>query len=165
LIASLDPATGGPVESVRISLNYGSEQDAQEVVTLDDPSAGFLREIPFPVHALGPHIHTYGYCGRLIPWLKANRSRFDGVVIHGLWQYCGFSVLRTIRGRVPYVVYPHGMLDPYFKHAFPIKHLKKWLYWILLEYWVLRGALCVLFTSETEEIQAKRSFWLHRWQA
>jgi glycosyltransferase involved in cell wall biosynthesis len=57
------------------------------------------------------------------------------------------------------------MLDLYFKQAFPMKHLKKWLYWILVEYWVLRGALCVLFTSEAEAELARYSFWLHRWRA
>ena len=41
-----------------------------------------------------------------------------------------------MRGRVPYVVFTHGMLDPYFKRAFPMKHLKKWAYWLPVEYWV-----------------------------
>jgi glycosyltransferase involved in cell wall biosynthesis len=67
-------------------------------------------------------------------------------------------------GRVPYVVFPHGMLDPYFKHAFPRKHLKKWLYWLPVEYWVLRGAYRVLFTCEPEAELATQSFWLHRWK-
>jgi glycosyltransferase involved in cell wall biosynthesis len=55
------------------------------------------------------------------------------------------------------------MLDPYFKHAFPLKHLKKWPYWLLAEYWTLRGAHRVLFTSEAEKRLAEESFWLHRW--
>ena len=145
--------------------NHGPEDYEQEVVTLDDPGADFLREIGFPVHALGPRTSVYGRNRKLIPWLKANRGRFDGVVQHGMWQYTGYSVWRTMRGRVPYVVFSHGMLDPYFKQAFPLKHLKKWLYWLPVEYWVLRSATRVLFTCEAEAELAKQSFWLHRWNA
>jgi glycosyltransferase involved in cell wall biosynthesis len=55
------------------------------------------------------------------------------------------------------------MLDPYFKRAFPFKHLKKWLYWLPAEYWVLRRARRVLFTTAAERDLATQSFWLHRW--
>ena len=165
VISSLDPQFGGTTGAVSMLLHYGPEDYTQEVVTLDDPGAGFLREIGFPVHALGPTHSTYGYNRKLIPWLKANRTRFDGVVMHGMWQYTGYAVWRTMSGRVPYVVFPHGMLDPYFKRAFPLKHLKKWLYWLPVEYWVLRGAARVLFTCEAEAELARQSFWLHRWNA
>ncbi|MGA1981443.1 MAG: glycosyltransferase [Acidobacteriaceae bacterium] len=165
VIPTLDPATGGPTEVVRVLLNYGPEDYEQEVVTLDDPGAGFLREIEFPVHALGPRTSVYGRNRKLIPWLRASRERFDGVVVHGMWQYTGYSVWRAMRGRVPYMVFPHGMLDPYFKRTFPLKHLKKWLYWLPVEYWVLRGATRVLFTCGAEAESAKQSFWLHRWNA
>jgi glycosyltransferase involved in cell wall biosynthesis len=165
VIPSLDPATGGPTEVVRVLLHWGPEDYAQEVVTLDDPSAPFLRELRAPVHGLGPRTSVYGRNEKLIPWLEANRERFDGVVVHGMWQYTGYAVWRTMRGRVPYVVFPHGMLDPYFKRAFPLKHLKKWLYWLPVEHRVLRGADRVLFTCEVEAELAKQSFWLHRWKA
>jgi glycosyltransferase involved in cell wall biosynthesis len=165
VIPTLDPASGGPMEVVRVLLSYGPEGYAQEVVTLDDPGAPFLREFSFPVHALGPRTSVYGRNGKLVPWLKANRARFDGVVVHGMWQYTGYAVWRTMSGRVPYAVFPHGMLDPYFKRAFPAKHLKKWLYWLPVEYWVLRGAYRVLFTCEAEAELAQQSFWLHRWNA
>ena len=163
VISTLDPAAGGVAEVVRLLLQYGPEGYAQEVVTLDDPHATFLSEIAFTVHPLGPTNSVYSRTSKLIPWLKANRARFDGVVVHGMWQYCGYAVWRTMGGRVPYVVLPHGMLDPYFKHAFPAKHWKKWLYWLPVEYWVLRGAYRVLFTCAAEAELATHSFWLHRW--
>jgi glycosyltransferase involved in cell wall biosynthesis len=56
------------------------------------------------------------------------------------------------------------MLDPYFKRAFPAKHAKKWLYWLPAEYWVLRRAKRVLFTTAAERDLAARSFWLYRWR-
>jgi glycosyltransferase involved in cell wall biosynthesis len=163
VISSLDPATGGPAAAVRSLVTYGPAGYSQEVVTLDDPAALFLGELAFPVHALGPRSSKYGRTAGLMPWLGANRARFDGVMVHGMWQYPGYAVWRTMRGRLPYVVFPHGMLDPYFKHAFPLKHLKKWLYWLAVEYWVLRGASRVLFTCAAEAELASQSFWLHSW--
>jgi glycosyltransferase involved in cell wall biosynthesis len=145
-------------------MGYSSIGYVGEAATLDDPAAPFLQDIGFPVHALGPVGTTYGYNNRLVPWIKANRHRFDGVVVNGLWQYCGFAVRRALAGTsTPYLVFTHGMLDPYFKHAFPLKHLKKWPYWLLSEYWNLRRAYRVLFTSEAEKRLAEESFWLHHW--
>jgi hypothetical protein len=54
------------------------------------------------------------------------------------------------------------MLDPWFKRQYPLKHLKKWLYWPWGEYRVLRDAQGVLFTSEEERRLARQSFWLYR---
>jgi glycosyltransferase involved in cell wall biosynthesis len=165
IIGTLDPAAGGPTESVRVLLSYGPIGYTGEVVTLDDPSAPYLNDIGFPVHALGPTRTKYGFNARLLPWLRDNRHRFDGVVVNGLWQYCGYAAWRTLAGNTPYVVFTHGMLDPYFKRAFPLKHIKKWLYWVPAEYWILRDAYRVLFTSKAEKRLAEESFWMHRWNA
>jgi glycosyltransferase involved in cell wall biosynthesis len=54
------------------------------------------------------------------------------------------------------------MLDPWFKKKYPLKHLKKWLYWPWAEYRVLRDAQAVLFTSEEERLAARNSFWLYK---
>jgi glycosyltransferase involved in cell wall biosynthesis len=59
-------------------------------------------------------------------------------------------------------VFTHGMLDPWFKRAYPLKHLKKWLFWPWAEYRVLRDATHVLFTCEEEKRLARESFWLYR---
>ena len=61
-----------------------------------------------------------------------------------------------------YFVFTHGMLDPWFKRTYPLKHLKKWLYWPWAEYRVLRDAQAVLFTCEEERILARQSFWLYK---
>ncbi len=163
IIGTLDPAAGGVTETVRVLLAHGPSDYTSEVVTLDDPAAPFLHDLPFPVHALGPQTSTYGYTKKLLPWLRANRDRFDGVLLHGLWQYTNLAAWRAFRGRVPYMVFPHGMLDPYFRHAFPAKHLKKLPYWHLVEYRVLRDANRVLFTCEAEAQLARQSFKRHRW--
>ncbi len=63
------------------------------------------------------------------------------------------------------MVFAHGMLDPYFRRAFPLKHLKKWIYWLAAEYWILRAADRVLFTTEREAELARESFSPSRWLA
>jgi len=163
IIGTISPEAGGPTESVRALLDFGPSRYEHEVVTLDDPAAPFLADFQVPIHALGPVSSVYAYSDKLVPWLVANRDRFDGVLVNGLWQHCGFAAQRALAGHTPYVVFTHGMLDPYFKRAFPLKHLKKWLYWLPVEYWVLRRAYRVLFTCAMEEKLAEESFWLHRW--
>ena len=82
-----------------------------------------------PIHAVGPGRGKYGYTRQLNLWLKENLARFDGVSVHGLWQYHGYAVWKACHGRKPYIVFAHGMLDPWFKQAYPAKHRKKALYW------------------------------------
>jgi glycosyltransferase involved in cell wall biosynthesis len=164
VLPSVNPMGGGPMEGVRQRgirlLQLGHEV---EVVTLDDPDADFVREFPLAVHGLGPSRGGYGYNPKLVPWLRAHARDYDAVIVNGLWQYHAFAAWRALRRlQVPYFVFTHGMLDPWFKRAYPLKHLKKWLYWPWADYRVLRDARAVLFTSEEERLQARRSFWLYR---
>lgn len=165
VMRSFDPAGGGPIEAVRrLAQAYREAGHEAEVVTLDSPDAPYLKGAPLTVHALGPGMGKYGYSAKLLPWLRANVARFDGVVVNGLWQYHGLAAWRACKGRVPYAVFTHGMLDPWFKRTYPLKHVKKWPYWALVEYKLLRDATRVLFTSEAEQQLAEESFWLHKWK-
>jgi glycosyltransferase involved in cell wall biosynthesis len=133
------------------------------VLTLDSPEARHVSEYPLPVLAIGPSRGKYAYNPRLAGWLRENASAFDAVIVHGLWQYHGLGTWRALRrSDVPYFVYAHGMLDPWFRSAYPLKHLKKCLYWPWAEYRLLRDARAVLFTCEEERLQARRSFSLYR---
>jgi len=160
VLSSVNPKGGGPMEALR---HYGGRVRSLghdvEVVTLDDPSQGYVSNYSLPVRALGPSLGTYGYNPRLTGWLRNNASRFDAVLVHGLWQYHGFGAWRALRrSPVPYYVFPHGMLDPWFKTTFPLKHLKKQLYWPWADYRLLRDARAVLFTSQEERRLARQSF-------
>ncbi len=164
VIRSVSPQEGGPVEGVRQrGVRLQQMGHSVDVVTLDDPAEPFLRGFPLNVHALGPSRGDYGYNAKLVPWLKLNAPRYDAVIVNGLWQYNGFGAWRALRNiGTPYYVFPHGMLDPWFKRNYPIKHLKKWLYWPWATYRLLRDARVVLFTTEEERLQARLSFWLYR---
>jgi glycosyltransferase involved in cell wall biosynthesis len=165
-IRSVNPVGGGPIEGLKqLSAVNRQHGHSVEVVSLDDPDDAWVKTCPVPCHAVGPGWGKYGYSPRLVPWLEANRQRFDVVVVNGIWQYNSLGVWRALVGTgTQYFVYTHGMLDPWFKRTYPIKHLKKWFYWPWGDYRVLRDAAAVLFTCEEERRLAKQSFWLYRCQ-
>jgi len=162
----LNPAGGGPVENIKQVATAMAEMGHHtEILTLDAPEAEWLRDFPFAVHALGPGKGTYGYTPKLVPWLEKHASDYDAVIVRGIWQYQSFGCWRALRrSNTPYFVFTHGMLDPWFKRTYPLKHAKKWLYWPWAEYRVLRDAKAVLFTCEEERILARESFSLYRCQ-
>ena len=164
LLSTLDPRAGGPTEGVRQSgLDMTALGHHVEVASIDDPAAAWLGEFPLPVHALGPGKGFYGYTPKLVPWLAAHAQSYDAVIVNGLWQYHSYATWQALRRLdVPYYVFPHGMLDPWFKHTYPLKHLKKCLYWPWAEYRVLRDATRVVFTTQEECRLARQSFRLYR---
>ncbi len=164
VISSADPAHGGPMEGIRQTSEVLAQMGHHtEVASSDDPALPWLRDFSLTVHALGPGKSGYGYAPRMVPWLRENAARYDAVIVNGLWQYAGLAAWRALRGReTPYFVYTHGMLDPWFKRAYPLKHLKKSLYWPWGDYRVLRDAKAVLFTCEEEKLLARQSFGLYR---
>ncbi len=148
---TLNPEFGGPPDSVRMfcaaHLRAGNEV---EVTSLDDPAAEYSRIEGVEVHAFGPCRANYFYAPALEKWLSENCRRFDGIIVNGIWQYHSLAARRAIAGQVPYVVFTHGMLDPYFNHRYPLKYLKKLAYWTFYEHQTLSRAQAVCFTSAEE---------------
>ena len=164
-INSTDRVGGGPIEGIiqssQLLLKWGH---TVEIVSLDSPDAPWLKSFPIATYALGStKANKYGYSSKYVPWLRQNAGNYDVVVVHGIWQYSSFGAWIALRKLgIPYYVFTHGMLDPWFKRTYPLKHLKKWLYWPWAEYRVLRDAQAVLFTCEEERILARKSFWLYK---
>ncbi len=163
VITSTDPNGGGVIENVVQMGRFLSHQHRYEIACLDAPKAPWLADLELPTHALGPAKSGYAYAPRLLPWLRAHRRNYDAVLIHGLWQWGGLAVWKALHNTsTPYFVFPHGMLDPWFKQTYPLKHLKKSLYWPWGEYRVLRDARAVCFTCEEERVLARQSFRRYR---
>jgi len=165
VIASLDPATGGTAEGVQeLASSALRGGRTVEILTLDLPQSTWGNNVGCTLHRLGPcTLGTYRYSARLRPWLRAHHGQYKAVVVHGLWQYHGLAVRSELHATAtPYFIYTHGMLDPWFKHQFPLKHLKKSAYWPWGEYRVLRDARAVLFTCEEERRLARQSFAHYR---
>jgi glycosyltransferase involved in cell wall biosynthesis len=107
---------------------------------------------PVPVctfNVSGPS--AFGYSRELSTTLR--RMRPDLVHVHGLWQYTSIAALKWHRrSRKPYLVSPHGMLDPW---ALTHSRWKKRLGWWAYERSHLRTAACIraLCGAEAEAIR------------
>ena len=164
LIRCLNPTGGGPIEGIRqITPHLAALGVSTSVASLDPPDAPWLQHQPFEAIGLGPVAGGYGYHRGLPSRIQTLARQHDAVIIHGIWQYHAFATWRAMRGsNIPYFVFTHGMLDPWFKRTYPLKHFKKWAYWPWADYRVLRDATGVLFTTEQERLLARQSFWLYR---
>ncbi len=163
-IPSCDLSLGGPIEGLcqlaRSLQEFGVDIEA---VSMDAPGAPFLSSLPFPVHAVGPGQGKFGYCPGLDDWLRDHGHEYDAIVVDGLWQYNGVAVMKTRAAhKRPYFVFTHGMLDGWFRRRYPLKHVKKQVFWWAFQSKVLRHAKSVLFTCEEERIQSQNAFWPYR---
>ncbi len=132
---------------------------AVELITLREPRREWAVEWRGTVHCAGRASTRYLYNRDLPAWISERARQFDAVVIHGLWRYTSAGVWRGLRGLgVPYYVFAHGMLDPYFKQTYRWKHFQKSLCWRMVERRVLRDARAVLFTCEQERRRARLTF-------
>jgi glycosyltransferase involved in cell wall biosynthesis len=160
LIRSVNAVHGGPAEGVRQAVRSAQELGHfSEVLTLDAPGDDCVAKFPAATHAVGQARGNYGWTRQIDTWLHERTAAYDALVVHGLWQYHGVAARRAaLAARRPYYVYPHGMLDPWFGRAHPLKHAKKQLYWLAAERAVLRDAHAVLFTTAEESRLALGSF-------
>jgi glycosyltransferase involved in cell wall biosynthesis len=166
VIAGSDQESGGPIEALlRISEVLIRDGHQVAVVTLEDEAEIAGRKFPFPIAGLGHGTRPYRYNPQLAPWLEQNARRFDAVVLHGLWNYSSFGSWRGLRkGHTPYYIFAHGMMDPWFREKYPLKHLAKQVFWTLAEGRVLRDARSVLFTCEEERVRAQGVFTGHAYK-
>lgn len=151
LIHSLDLKKGGVATSVRFLSGHNT------ILTLDAPSSSSFNDIETDVIALGPSYFKFGFTTRLIPWLNENLNRFDAAVVHGLWQYHGLGLFLAKKPpNFSIYIFPHGMLDDWFQKAYPLKHLKKLIYWYFISRHLFKTSRRIFFTSEMEKARSQR---------
>jgi glycosyltransferase involved in cell wall biosynthesis len=160
VISTLNPTYGGPVEGLKeMAAELKLLGHCVDVVTMDNHNAPWLKDFPINVFALGPKFFKYSFCFKLIVWLLKNSKFYDVLIVNGIWQFHSLaSYIASKFTLKPYFLYTHGMLDPWFKKAYPLKHLKKYFYWLFFEYRVLKNSRAVIFTSEEERSLARLSF-------
>ncbi|WP_375482280.1 glycosyltransferase [uncultured Mycobacterium sp.] len=161
---TLNPAYGGPCVVVnQLTRTLTDLGHSVDVVTLDPASAPWLNELPGPPRGFGPALGKYGYSRHLSRWLERHAPDYDAVTVHGIWQYQSRAVhAACTKARVPYFLFIHGALDPWFRERYPGKHAKKTLYWRFFEHRTLRDAQAVLYTCEEERRLARTSFTPYR---
>lgn len=167
----MNPASGGPCQGIRNSVSALEELGVlNEVVCCDSPDEIWIKKDPFPVHALGPSKFGYSYTTKLQPWLEEKIPRFDGVVVHGIWQWPVQATIRAFKRlksnsppatrHPPLFIMPHGMLDPWFQRdkSRRLKAIRNSIYWWLFERQSVSSADALLFTCEEELLLARTTF-------
>ena len=164
VIPTLDPAYGGPVASLGpITEALTRFGHTVEIACLDSAEAPWMKDVSFPVYCLGSPRTRYWYFWKLSKFLRSNLDNYDCVIVHDIWNFIGYAVWRSSRrSRTPYVVHPHGMLLSWYNQRYPLRYLKKIIYWLAVEYRVLRDAKAVLFACEQERLLAGQTFWPYR---
>lgn len=155
VLGSIATRSGGVSEAVRflsLALNR-LPTVAVEIFSIEDPRSEAHVFDTLPVHLVrirGPA--SFGYAPDLVATLLSRNM--DLLHVHGLWMYLSVAARKWARvtGR-PYIVSPHGMLDPW---ALSNNGLKKWLARLLYEDAHLREAtyLHALCAQEMDAITA-----------
>lgn len=157
VIRRLDGRLGGsPAAAVHIARALGQHGFAVTVATTTTPDGrrDETRELgqqlgaatieAFPRSSRLP----YDYSRPLAVWLQSNVSSYDVVDIHGVWDWPALVAGHWARRcGVPYVLQPHGSLDPFDlrKHA----ALKRGIGPVLVRR-LLDGAAHIVVTTERE---------------
>ena len=98
-------------------------------------------------------IFDYKFTLSLTKWLYRHVSEYDLVHTHAIFSYPVLPAYWACQmNKIPYVVAPHGMLDPW---ALAYKSNKKKLYFSLLEKPALNKAAAIHMTASTEAENVK----------
>jgi glycosyltransferase involved in cell wall biosynthesis len=153
-------AAGGIFDAMR---NLTLEMTRQHrylpsVIGLDDPNSELDRPLWGKVETetlkvQGPR--AFGYAPDLTKALELQDPEL--LHVHGLWMYTSVAAVRWSRRSKPYIVSPHGMLDPW---ALNNSRMKKRLSAVLYENRHLRGAAC-LHALNDAEAKAIRDYGLN----
>jgi glycosyltransferase involved in cell wall biosynthesis len=158
VLDSVSSLAAGVSESARALSRELATSNVVEAFGIEDEQTNGLEESwsPVSVHLLprlGPP--AFGYSSHFLPAMLA--ANLDVVLGHGLWKYSSLASHRwhRITGR-PYIIHPHGMLDPW---AVRNAQWKKRLAYIAYERAHLANAACLRALNE-EEAGAIRDFGL-----
>jgi glycosyltransferase involved in cell wall biosynthesis len=160
---SLAPESGGPAEVIRtFAREHARIGGNSEILVFSDTNT----DPDLIVHRCVPEARCQRFSHPAVSWLREHASKFDAICAHGLWQAPSAVTWLALRRRdLNYFVFAHGMLDRWFRHAYPLKHARKQLYWLGLERHVVRNARGVIFTSAAECCASLGTFWPSPFQA
>ena len=150
VIASLSRKAGGLHESVRrLAQAMAASASSVNVLSLEDEYTSSDRPSwdPVPTEAFpayGPR--QFGFAPGLSRALLDNAPKL--VMSHGIWMYPSVVVSRWHKKTgQPYIVHPHGMLDPW---AIKNSQWKKRIAGLLYEHRHLQKAACIRALCEAE---------------
>lgn len=146
----MEATAGGPPVVVAQLLAHADENnyDAGVLTTpalTPDGGAGLRGVHPGITLIPSQPAAWYGAGARAV---EAAVAQADILHLHTMWSpLVARAALVARRKGIPYILSPHGMLDPY---SIGQKRLKKQIYLALLERGTIRGAARILFTAPEE---------------
>lgn len=166
VISSLSPRSGGPTTTLRALAKYQAQAGLDVTVCTtnsDGPTGG---KMPVPVNsAIVEDGVTYWYFPYWTPillapslqkWLMKHLGEFDLVDIHGLYRFpVTYSAWLARKVGIPYIIRPHGSLDPFMykqsRYSLPLKRLYEWKF----ELPNLNHAAAIHYTAKEEKERAE----------
>lgn len=158
VVPTLDPLYGGPSSAVRGMSKRLMARGIDPVIVATTtgpqwPSDG-VPTIQAPLVASRLLPASFYYSPELAYWIEKRVREFDILHVHTIFNFPSAWACRVARQhRIPYIVRPCGMLDPW---SLAQGWLKKSLWLRLIERANLNGAAAVHFTSEEERLAASR---------
>jgi len=154
ILPSFDSQLGG---SVRAALNickfliqYGHSANAIATFSPGDDVEYLRSEYNIvPCHFLPRSFPArYANSNHIKPWIQKQRIQPDIVSIHGVWVLSSFqAALACLKADIPYVVHPHGSLDPFDLQK---RRLQKKLVGPCMIKWLLDNSRGIVCTTKTE---------------
>lgn len=163
VLPSIASAIGGPIRSTvaNIKAIVKAEPDWEvDLATSDEElTDSWKKEVRAALPdgsklIIGRNIggRTYGICPEVAAWVINKGSEYDLLVIRACLHPT--SSLAAVAGKargLPIVVCPHGTLSNYtFRYQ---RRIRKWVYWQMLERWIIESANIVRCTSDAEADQ------------
>ena len=156
VIPYMHPSTGGPPVVVEnFVAEAGRLGHSSEILSTTKYCRGDERSLKARLDELAPttlltELQTLPFVSRSAgAVIDAHVRRADLVHVHTLWRPLNIAArYACLRHDRPYVVMPHGMLDPY---SLSVKALKKSLYLRLFESRNMARAQRMIYTTSEEE--------------
>jgi len=166
VISNLTPRSGGPTTVVRTLAAYQVRARLDVTVCTTNWGCSAGGKMPMTIDVLEDGV-TYKYFASWSPlmfslamgrWFGSHMSQFDIVHIHGLYRFpVTFAAWRARRVGMPYLISPHGSLDPFLykqsRYNLPLKRI----YERLFDIPNLNNAAAIHYTTREE---AKRVSFL-----
>lgn len=155
VVSSLDVRAGGTTAAV-LGMSVAQARAGAAVTVLAtfragyDPSAvSAMREEGVNVTLVGPVLGPLAWCRGIRAKVQRAVAASDIVHIHALWEEIQHqAAVDARRSNVPYIITPHGMLDPW---SLSQSRWKKWAYmhWRLRRN--LKSAAALHYTARIEK--------------
>ena len=165
VVSTMDPVSGGPTRVLADLVRYQhSVGHALAICTTDrgNPTSRRMDKSAFApllnaaeLYCFATEVPPLLVSSRMGAWLRKNIRRYDIDHIHGLYRFPPtYAAYQARKQGVPYIIRPHGTLDPYLYTKSSRSVWLKRLYERWFDIPNLHGAGAVHYTAEDERQRA-----------